>query len=257
MLGREVGLPSRPQRIVSLCPSITETLFALGLDARIVGVTRYCIHPSMQVTDKAKVGGTKQLQLAAIAKLKPDLIIAEKEENRREDVEALAKDWPVYVVEVRDLSAAQTMIERLGEVCDCQATAAQLANDIDGAWQALPRLKEAQRAAYLIWRKPWMAAGSQTYIDAVMQRLGLENVFAGQDRYPEFDLDALVARSPALILLSSEPFPFAEKHVRELEMRLPHAHIQLVDGEAFSWYGARMLPSASYLARLLYLWELA
>lgn len=254
MLGRDVNVPVQPQRIVSLCPSITETLFEIGLADQLVGLTRYCLHPAEQVAQKTKVGGTKKPDFEAIKALQPDLIVAEKEENRREDVELLAKQWPVYVTEIRDIAAAHGMMNVLGDVCDRQVQAQQLSHKIESAWQSLPRLEKPLRVAYLIWRKPWMAAGSDTYIDAVLRRLGLENVFAGAERYPQFSNEELMAKNPDLVLLSSEPFPFAEKHIRELEMIVPHSDIQLVDGEAFSWYGAHMLPATRYLEKRLLSW---
>ncbi len=251
MLGRQVRLAGPPQRIVSLCPSITETLFVLGLDARIAGLTRYCIHPEDRVQGKASVGGTKRLKFEVIEALQPDLIIAEKEENNRGDVERLAEQYPVYVTEVVDIPGAFDMIERLGQVCGEADKARQLAAAIDGAWQKLPVLSESLKVAYLIWRKPFMAAGSGTFIDAVLQRLGFDNVFAGADRYPEFTLQMLAAENPDVVLLSSEPYPFRDKHQIELEMLLPQADIMLVDGEAFSWYGSHMLDAARYLERFL------
>ena len=147
------------------------------------------------------------------------------------------------------------MMSVLGEVCDRPEQAQQLNSAIETAWQSLPRLEKPLRVAYLIWRKPWMAAGSDTYIDSVLQRLGLENVFAGAGRYPQFSQAELMAAKPGLVLLSSEPFPFAEKHRRELEMIVPHSDIQLVDGEAFSWHGAHMLPAARYLEKLIFTWR--
>lgn len=251
MLGRELIVPAQPQRIVSLCPSITETLFALELDEQIVGLTRYCIHPADKVAAKADVGGTKKLRFEAIDALSPDLIIAEKEENRREDVEQLAEHWPVYVTEVRDISMAHDMMLRLGEVCDRTIQAEQLSLATKTAWQSVPCLPQPQRVAYLIWRKPWMAAGSDTYINDVLQRLGFENVFAGAGRYPEFSGEELSEMQPEQVLLSSEPFPFADRHVEEIRGILPGAQIQLVDGEMFSWYGAHMRPAAAYLRDLL------
>lgn len=251
MLGREVRLPGPPQRIVSLCPSITETLFALGLDDQIAGLTRYCLHPEDRVGDKTRVGGTKRLKFDVIEQSRPDLIIAEKEENNREDVERLARSWPVYVTQVQDIPAAFDMVHRLGELCSRQAQAEGLIRNIDDAWQKLPCLSEPLSVAYLIWRKPWMAAGSDTFIDSVMQRLGFSNVFAGSSRYPEFSLQQLQEKQPRLVLLSSEPYPFKGRHQADLEMALPGAEVMLVDGEAFSWYGSHMLGAARYLERLL------
>lgn len=251
MLGREVQLPGPPQRIVSLCPSLTETLFSFGLDEQIVGLTRYCLHPEDRVVDKQKVGGTKRLDFAAIDELAPDLIIAEKEENNREDVECLAEQYPVYVTEVTDIASALKMVEGLGAVCDRQTQATTLVTSVEEAWQKISSLNESVSVAYLIWRKPWMAAGSDTFIDAVLQRMGLINVFGQTPRYPEFEVEALVAAQPDVVFLSSEPYPFKERHIAELQMSLPDADFMLVDGEAFSWYGAHMLPAARYLQRLI------
>lgn len=253
MLGRSLTCPVSPRRIISLCPSITETLFSLGLDEQIVGVTRYCLHPDAGVAKKTKVGGTKRLNFDTIDRLEPDLIIAEKEENLREDVERLAASYPVFVTEVRDIDGAHEMVRRVGEVCDRASNAVQLVADICSRWSQLPRLEQSLRVAYLIWRKPYMAAGSQTYIDAVLQRMGLQNVFGKLDRYPEFTLEQLAGEQPDVVFLSSEPYPFAEKHQEEIEAILPAAEVLLVDGEAFSWYGSHMLAAVSYLGRLQHL----
>ncbi len=250
MLGRSVTCPVSPQRIVSLCPSITETLFSLSLDNQIAGVTRYCLHPEDKVSDKPRVGGTKRLNFDAIDELKPDLIIAEKEENNREDVERLAELYPVYVTEVRDLQGAHEMVRNLGSVCGRERQAIRLSDDIQAAWSAIPVLDRPLKIAYLIWRKPFMAAGQDTYIDAVLQRLGLVNVFADVERYPEFTLEHLKELQPDVVFLSSEPYPFSEKHQEEVELALPFAEVLLVDGEAFSWYGSHMLDAARYFSRL-------
>ncbi|MGH8530079.1 MAG: ABC transporter substrate-binding protein [Nevskiales bacterium] len=268
-LGRSLRLEAPPRRIVSLCPSQTETLFALGLGEQIVGVTRYCIHPSAKerfspsplwggvgegVETKTKVGGTKQLDFTAIAQLEPDLIIAEKEENRREDVERLSERWPVFVTDVSDIEAALRMIGTLGSLCDRAREADQLAQEIAGRWAPLrPALRPATkspRTLYLIWRKPYMAAGTGSYIHSVLQRCGFTNVIA-KPRYPELTLAEMQQTDPELILLSSEPYPFAQRHVEELAAHLPQARIELVDGEMFSWYGVRMLKAADYLPELV------
>lgn len=245
-LGRELALAGPPQRIVSLCPSQTETLFALGLNEQLAGVTRYCIHPVSGVAGKTRVGGTKQLDFAAIERAAPDLIIAEKEENRREDVESLAQRWPVFVTDVGDFLSALRMIETLGKLCDRAQRARELAQQIESCWHSLPRLEQPLNVVYLIWRKPFMAAGKGTYIDDVLQRCGLRNAVATA-RYPELQAQELQELKPQLVLLSSEPYPFRDRHLAELQALLPAARIELVDGEMFSWYGVRMLHAADYL----------
>lgn len=244
-------VPARPRRIISLCPSLTETLFALGLADAVVGRTRYCIHPAQAVADVAVVGGTKQIDMDAVAALQPDLIIAEKEENRRQDVEALAASWPVYVLDIRDLAQARAAISTLGELCDAVQPAGNLLRHIEQAWQHLPVLPSPPRVLYLIWRKPWMAAGADTYIDAVLAALGMDNL-ARQlpGRYPDLGAEQLGALQADLCLLSSEPFPFDKRHIDELRALMPSTRFELVDGEMFSWYGSRMLTAAPYLAQL-------
>jgi iron complex transport system substrate-binding protein len=251
-LGRAVRHPAQPRRIVSLCPSQTETLLALGLGERVVGRTRYCIHPAAEVSRITEVGGTKQPRLDAVRGLQPDLIIAEKEENRREDVEALAQEFPVYVTDVRSVDDALRMIGTLGRLCGCVPAAATLTQQIAERFSRLKPLDPPRRAAYLIWRKPWMAAGNDTYIHGVLTRCGLANVFAAHaGRYPETTPEEIKQLAPEVLLLSSEPYPFEEKHVRDFAQRLPESRVRLVDGEAFSWYGARMRPAADTLQQLL------
>lgn len=254
-LGRSVSLPFPPQRIVSLCPSQTETLLALGLSREVVGRTRYCIHPATQVSAITEVGGTKQLRLDAIRALQPDVVIAEKEENRREDVTALEAEWPVYVTDVRGFDSALRMIRGLGRVCSRTQEGESLAARIEQRWQQLRPLNPPLRVAYLIWRKPWMAAGGDTYINDVLAHCGLDNVFAGHaGRYPETTPEEIQALAPDVVLLSSEPYPFKDEHLREFASCLPpgnQSKVLLVDGEAFSWYGARMLPAADVLQTIV------
>lgn len=248
---RVVRLPQQPQRIVCLCPSLTETLWALGLAEQLVGRTRYCIHPQPQIESVASVGGTKQVGFDALHAVQPDLIIAEKEENRREDVEAMSQHWPVYVCDIQNLQQAHAAIAQLGDVCARADQAATLNQRIEQAWQRLPILQPPRRVLYLIWRKPWMAAGRDTYIDAVLNRLGMVNVAATlEGRYPQIETKQLAELGADLCLLSSEPFPFGRQHEEELAPLMPGTQMRCVDGEMFSWYGVRMLPAADHLAAL-------
>ncbi|MEN3039945.1 MAG: helical backbone metal receptor [Bacteroidia bacterium] len=249
-VGRAVQIPSEPKRIVSLCPSQTETLFALGLSRRIVGRTRYCIHPAEEVKHVAVVGGTKKVDISTVASLYPDLIIAEKEENTQEDVEALSAIAPVYVTNVESYEGALESILLLGEITNTRQRAEEIVDEIRTAFVGVPRVKRPLRVLYLIWRKPYMAAGQPTYIGSLLEKLGWMNEAAKlPSRYPVIESPEVL--SPELILLSDEPYPFKEKHIPEIQQLWPDAEILLVRGDYFSWYGVRMREAANYLRLLV------
>lgn len=249
-LGRVLQVQPEPQRIISLCPSQTATLYDLGLGSRIVGRTHFCIHPGEQVENAVKVGGTKQLKMERVHELKPDLIIAEKEENTKEMVEALDADYPVYVTEVHDLKSSIQMIKDLGDITGRFEAGDTLATEVQAAFREVLPLTPKMKCLYFIWRKPWMVAGRGTFIDSVLQICGLSNLIE-DDRYPELSLDEIGKIAPEVVLLSSEPFPFAKKHILELKEVLPNTSFYLVDGEMFSWYGSRMRLAPAYLNHFL------
>ncbi|HCO43794.1 helical backbone metal receptor [Immundisolibacter sp.] len=249
-LGRELLLKAPPQRIVSLVPSQTELLFDLGLGERVVGVTKFCVHPAQAREQRRRIGGTKTPDIDRIRALAPDFVLANREENRREDVAAIGAFAPVYVTDINTLPQALTMTRAVGFALGAEAAAARIAADIESAFAALPR-RDAVRCAYLIWRQPWMAAGGDTFIGDLLRRLGLTNVFDDQPRYPEVAIEDLAAAAPALILLSSEPYPFKRAHAVELATQLPHTRIVPVDGEMFCWPGSRLLAAAGYFRNVL------
>ena len=254
-LHRTITLPERPERIISLVPSQTELLYDLGLGERVVGITKFCVRPEEWFRTKAHVGGTKQLHLDRVRALEPDLIIANKEENTREDIEALAQEFPVWVSDVRDLDQALDMVARVGALTVTTERAGELVAAITAAFNGLEPLQPTLSAAYLIWRDPWMAAGSDTFIDDMLQRCGLSNVFSGREgRYPAVSPAELATGDPDVVLLSSEPYPFREKHLQEIGLLLPGVPVRLVDGEAFSWYGSRLLHAPAYFSGLLRGW---
>ena len=252
MLGRSLAVPEKPVRIISLCPSQTETLFDLGLGDRIVGTTRYCVHPKELTQKTVRVGGTKKIDLALVRSLHPDLIVAEKEENPREMVEELSQIAPVYVTDVTDFHSALKMIDCLGRLTGASAEAGKIQGEIQEQWGALPRFEKPLRVAYLIWRKPWMMVGPGTYIGSLLQEAGLSLVRGGQSssRYPEITEKELIAARPEIVFLSSEPFPFRDVHVQEIQALLPEARVLLTDGELWSWYGSRMRRFPQFLGRL-------
>ncbi|WP_019990829.1 cobalamin-binding protein [Rudanella lutea] len=238
------------QRIISLVPSLTELLFDLGLDEEIVGLTKFCIHPADKVKSRPVVGGTKQVDFEKIAALNPTLILANKEENTKADVEQLAKTHPVLVTDIVTVDDALTMIRTVGEHVGRPEKANTLANQIRTSLASLPSTPKPLRAAYLIWRKPWMVAGSDTFIHSLLPLAGFSNVFADCPRYPVVTPDDLQRAAPDVVLLSSEPYPFGPKHINELRAICPQARIELVDGEMFSWYGSRIAHSADYFRTL-------
>lgn len=241
-------IPEYPRRLVSVVPSQTELLFDLGLDAEIVGVTRYCTHPADRVRHRAIVGGTKNLNLDLIDTLQPDLIVANREENDREQIELLARRYPVHVTDMATLPEALQMIQTVGQLVGKPLEANQLVSQITASMP--PPIVPTLRVAYLIWRKPYMAAASHTFIDDILRVAGFRNALAEQTRYPILTADDLQAAHPDLIFLSSEPYPFRDKHRAELEAICPDARVELVDGELFSWYGSRLVKAGAYLAQL-------
>ncbi|TWJ00911.1 ABC-type Fe3+-hydroxamate transport system substrate-binding protein [Mucilaginibacter frigoritolerans] len=243
-LNREISLASVPKRIISVVPSQTELLFYLGLNEEIIGITKFCIHPQDKFKSTIKIGGTKQLDIAKIKSLQPDLIIANKEENERSQVEGLMDICPVWISDISNLAGSLNMIERVGVLVGKAAEAKILKDDIEQGFNKLT-LKPCLSTAYFIWRKPYMVAGQNTFIDDMLQKCSLMNVFKA-DRYPEINVDMLISADPKVVLLSSEPYPFKEKHIEELKAILPDAIIKLVDGEIFSWYGSRLLHAPAY-----------
>ncbi|MBS0031928.1 helical backbone metal receptor [Chitinophaga sp. 22321] len=251
-LNRSITLARPPQRIISLVPSQTELLYSLGLDKEVVGITKFCVHPLTWFREKTRVGGTKNIHRHIIDQLKPDLIIANKEENLASDVEPLMKDYPVWVSNIQTLEDAYEMITGIGAITHREAAATALLTQIKAGFAALPVQANRVPTAYLIWRDPWMVAGGDTFIHEILGVCGLHNVFAGELRYPAVTAAQLASSGCELVLLSSEPYPFREKHIAELRAILPAARIMLVDGEMFSWYGSRLLEASTYLKNLTF-----
>ncbi len=230
------------QKIVSLVPSLTELLIDLGISDKLVGRTRFCIHPANEVAQSPIIGGTKNPNIEKIISLEPDYILANKEENRQEDIEELQKHCNVHLTDINTISDALSAITEIGKKLGVEEAAHQIIRDINLVLSQKPSF-ESLKTAYFIWREPWMVAGSQTYIHDVMREWNLENLFDEQSRYPEVDLDASKKSEPDIILLSSEPYPFKEKHISEINRYFPSAKIELINGEWFSWYGSGMVQS--------------
>jgi len=248
-MGFTLTLEAPPRRIVSLVPSQTELLFDLGLDNEIVGVTKFCVHPTHARKTRMIVGGTKKFDLERIIDLKPDLIIGNKEENYPEGINFLRERFPVWMSDIFTLDDALAMIIAVSTITGRQALGEKMAGEIKLGFERLKPLPHLQ-TLYLMWHNPWMGAASKTFIHEIMSRFGLVNVLAGKERYPEFDEKSMVGLKPELVLLSSEPFPFGEKHQRHLRSLLPGTKVMMVNGEFFSWYGSRLKLTAAYAAEL-------
>jgi len=244
-IGRTTTYNFPPKRIISLCPGITETLYSLQLDPEIIGRTEYCIYPKDKVNNASVVGGTKEINTAIIRELKPDLIIVEKEENTKDIVEVLEKDYPVYVAEVQSIPDAHRMITSIGDLTNRNAEADRLVAKIQTAFLALPQLK-GKRAAYVIWNEPYMVVGKDTYIQSVLDGMGFINPFLSmKSRYPIVTVKDFEDAKLDYVLLATEPYPFDEKHKDMFQKMMPKATPIIVDGEMF-WYGARMIKAAHY-----------
>jgi ABC-type Fe3+-hydroxamate transport system substrate-binding protein len=249
-MGREVYIPAIPKRIISTVPSQTELLFDLGLSGQIVGITKFCIYPANAIQSKTKIGGTKQLNVELIKSLQPDLIIANKEENERSQVEGLMQQCPVWISDVNNLDNALQMISSIGAIAGKATEAKKITQQVSTSFSFIKPAINQLSVAYMIWRKPYMTAGKQTYIDYMLNRCGLRNVI-NETRYPEVNAYQLAELNPNVVLLSSEPYPFKQKHIDEFKTILPNASVVLVDGEMFSWYGSRMLYAAEYFAEII------
>jgi ABC-type Fe3+-hydroxamate transport system substrate-binding protein len=251
-LGRAIDVRWPPERIVSLVPSQTELLHYLGLEKEVVGITKFCIHPQHWYSTKTRVGGTKNTHFDAIKQLNPDVIIANKEENDMAQIMELSKHFPLWVSDIKTLEHAQHMISSLGQLTNKLALAEQLVSDIKLKFELAP-ISVNNRVAYLIWNNPMMTVNHDTFIHDMLLRCGWINVFAEvtDSRYPQISEELLIAANPEVLLLSSEPFPFAAKHIKHFTKILPHTKVMMVDGEMFSWYGSRLLQAPAYFKQLL------
>ncbi len=245
-LGRKLVLTSKPKRIVSLVPSQTELLHDLGLGDRVVGITKFCIHPDEWYQSKVRVGGTKTIHIERVKELEPDLILANKEENTKEDIALLEQIAPVWISDVNAFEDALNMIHAFGEILGCEEEAEKQITAIINAFSN-SQFSEGCSALYLIWKEPDYCAGKGTFISSMMEKAGFVNV-CELPRYPE--VGTFVMPLPEYILLSSEPYPFKEKDRDEYLLRFPSAKVIFVDGEMFSWYGSRMGLASTYFKEL-------
>lgn len=251
-LNRTLSFSSYPKRIISLVPSQTELLFHLGLDKEVVGVTKFCIYPTDWKTRKTIIGGTKNLKMDLIKELNPDLIIANKEENDEDSLRKLMPIFPVWISDIKRLEDAFQMILSLGKITNTESTSFTWTEKIKKQFKILSLLpKQPRRVAYLIWNNPLMSVNQDTFIHSLLELNQWDNCFKDKlNRYPEITEEELVDSNPELVFLSSEPFPFKDKHIDRFKQLLPESRVVLVNGEYFSWYGSRLVDSPAYFSSL-------
>ena len=235
-----------PRRIISLVPSQTELLINLGVN--VVGRTKFCIHPANKVKNIPIIGGTKKFRFEKISGLQPDLIIGNKEENYEAGIAQLKSEYLVWMSDIFSIKDALEMIHQVSDICQKREKGEELVRNVK---DSLAQIKGqfSGNVLYLIWREPWMAVGRQTFVHDLLEHLGFENVI-NDLRYPELTQTQITELNPDYIFLSSEPFPFKNKHLEEIQMEWPSANCHLVDGEMFSWYGSRLLKIQEYFMNL-------
>ena len=236
-LGRVLQFEKIPKRVISLVPSITEYLVDMGVE--VIGRTKFCIHPKERIQSIPIVGGTKNFRFDTIHQLQPDLIIGNKEENYQEGIDLLAEKFPVWMSDIYTIEDALEMINGTSLLLDKVEKGKKIIASLSKKLNELSNTKTGS-VLYLIWREPWMAAGTKTYIDSFLAHLGYQNVVK-VERYPGFTLEQIQALNPDTLLLSSEPFPFKQKHIEEIRAAFSHTDIRIVNGEFYSWYGTRLL----------------
>lgn len=249
-LGHQISLNKPPTRIVSLVPSITELLHDLDLAEYVVGKTKFCIYPKNGFTNSTIIGGTKNVNIEKIKELAPDLVIANKEENVQDQIVKIRKFSPCYTSQVKIIDDAIHLISEIGSICNRRKEAQKMIITLNHLLKSQISPKKNIKIVYLIWQKPYMTIGGDTFISNFLHEFGFINCFSNQLRYPETDINEIISKSPDIIFLSSEPFPFNIKHQEDIQAKCS-IKTMLIDGSYCSWYGSRMLNSVNYLRQLI------
>lgn len=253
-LSRIIHLKETPKRIVSLVPSQTELICDLGLEDLLVGITKFCVHPHHLKTKVVVVGGTKQLHIDKIKALQPDIILCNKEENTKDIVETCETICHVHVSDIFTIDDSLELIHQYGTIFNKPKEATVIINRIQEAlkdFNAFIKNKPILKTVYFIWKTPWMVAANNTFINYLLKLNKFENVFENESRYPEIALsESTVDKDVDVVLLSSEPYPFKEKHKKEIKAFYPNAEVILADGEMFSWHGSRLIKAFKYFKNL-------
>ncbi len=246
-IGNVLHFEQSPLRIVSLVPSISELLWDLNLRKELVGVTKFCIHPTALRKEKTIVGGTKNVKVSRVLELAPDLVIANLEENTKEEVKELQQHVPTYVSDINTTDDMAEFVLAIGQICNRHSETTEVLQKLTETLKHLPTRVEKRSAIYLIWNDPFMSIGGDTFIAHMMEKVGYTNCLQDEERYPMLTADDINRIGPDELLLSSEPFPFKEEHREQLQKQFPNIKVKCVDGEVFSWYGSRLYKVKDYL----------
>ena len=239
----------KADKIISLVPSITETLFYLGLGDKIVGITKWCKYPETEVKKKTKIGGVIGINIEKIKNLKPDLIFAVKEENDKNEIEKLSEFTNVYVDEIINLKDAFQQIINIGKLTETEKKSKKLVNNIKLDFTEISNFNNL-KCAYLVWNNPLMLVGGNTFINSILESCNFKNVFDDKISYPKITINEINKKNPDIIFLCSEPFEFKEKHKIDFKEKFPNKNILLVDGEIFTWYGSHLLKTKEYCEKI-------
>ncbi len=249
-LGTNHTFETSPKRIISLVPSQTELLYDLGLEEKIIGITKFCVHPAHFRATKKQVGGTKNPNYEKIKTLNPNIIICNKEENTQEIVHELSKICTVWVTNIITIEDNFRMISDFGQLFNCRTESQNINDKLQFAlndFKTFVKNKSIQKVAYFIWKNPYMVAGSDNFINELLKLNHFQNIYDNGDRYPEIELKKIrLDGDPDLVFLSSEPYPFKEEDAFEIGRFTHHAKTVFVDGEMFSWHGSRLLRAFEY-----------
>lgn len=244
-LGRPLTFSQVPQSIVSLVPSITELLIDMGLAGSIIGRTKFCIYPEKECNSIHRIGGTKNPHVEEIIRLNPAIVFANKEENLKEHIDLISEHTNCYVSNIQTIEDALKMINDIGYIFDKKTQSEHLVAEINEARKQFQHKNE--KVIYLIWNKPFMSIGHDTYISSFLKAIGYENTLPKETlRYPTLSLEEIKQLAPDKLLLSDEPFPFKEKHKEELQLLLPGIKVELINGSYCSWYGSRILTALKH-----------
>ncbi|MCB0410474.1 MAG: ABC transporter substrate-binding protein [Flavobacteriales bacterium] len=254
-MNREVTIPEKVNRIVSLVPSQSEFLWEMGLSDKLVGISKFCIHPDEMYRNTMRVGGTKQINIETIKELNPDLIIGNKEENVKEQIEELEKIFQVWMSDINNLDDAFAMMNSLSEILNFESDKKNQLIKIEEDLNSVKGIFNGLKVVYLIWHDPVMAVGNGTFINSVLEYVGLENALKNESRYPELTNKKLEKLDIDVCMLSSEPFPFNDSHLKYYSESFSNFSPRLVDGEMFSWYGTRLAHLPSYVKQLKKVWN--
>lgn len=249
-IGNTIRLAQKAKRIVSLVPSQTELLYDIGLGDKVVGITKFCIHPDQWFRSKTRVGGTKNVKFEVIEELEPDLIIANKEENSKEDIEKLQSLYNVWTSDIFTVDDSLAMMKAVGELTGTESEVAELVQNIERKRNQFRKMKPV-KMLYFIWREPYMLAGTNTFINNFLAEIGFVNLASKleDDRYPMVDFEKIKELNPEVLLCSSEPFPFKDEHLEELSDKTG-IKAMYIDGEYCSWYGSRLVKAYDYFESL-------